>query len=217
MSSITGINSSAYDNPYSSAASRSKEAEEDEDTQAAATDETDGAAQTEEPALTEEQRKSLSDYKREFLQKVKALMLQPHLADVGLELNISDAGFEKMMNSSGYEKSVLDKLKESTTHSYSKLSGTVKLSANGESEPKAVMAESMSVSEILFSDSTSRSLLRTLNMDGMTAMAEGVIASLKGGGGKFDTAAQLGAAQMRSASSYLDSYLSSLGSVDKTG
>ena len=213
MSVISGTSSGAYDNPYSSAASRRA----DEEEESAGAGGADDAGKTGEVVLTEEEAKSLGEYKRGFIGRVKALMLKSHLADVGLELDISDAGFQKMMNNSGYEKSVLDKLRRATEHTYTKMSGTVKLSVDGENEPSAVMAESMSVSEILFSASSSRSLLRALNLDGMTAMAEDVIASLKGSAGRFDLAAQLGTAQMRSTGSYLDSYLSALGSVDKTG
>jgi hypothetical protein len=167
--------------------------------------------------MTEEETKTLASYKRDFVAKVKTLMLKPHLANVGLELNITDAGFQKMMSDSDYEKSVLDKLKGKTAYSYTAMSGTVKLSANGETLPSAVLAESKSVKEIIFSAGSSRSLLRSLDIDSMMALADETIASLKGGTSKFNLASSLGTAQMRSTSSYLDTYLKNLGSVDTTG
>ena len=212
MSSIPSTSSNAYTNPYSSAASRAGE-EEEEDKKANSAADSDGAEET---ARTEEETKSLNEYKKDFIARVKTLMLKPHLANVGLELDIADSGYEKMMNDSSYEQSVLDKLKSKTAHSYNPVSGTIKLSADGSSEPNAVMAESKTVSEILFSTSN-RTLLRTLSIDSMMAMADETLADLKNNQGRFDMAGRLSAMQMRSTSSYLDTYLESLNSIDATG
>ncbi len=216
MSSIPATDSRAQNNPYSSAASRTAR-EEEEEGKTAGTGGSDASSETGAPELTEEERKALVDYKREFLAKVKVMMAKPHLSNVGIELDISDAGFQKMMKDSGYEKSVLDTLTAKTAHSYTRMSGTIKLSANGESDPSAVLAESKSVSEILFSTSN-RPLLRTLGIDSMIAVADDAIAGFKGGErSRFDLAARLGSAQMRSTNSYLESYLKNLNSVDTTG
>ncbi len=208
MSSIPGTNSGAYGNPYSSASSRS--AEEEEEKTAAAAD------KAEETARTEEETKALTDYKRDFVSRVKALMSKAHLANVGLELNISDAGYERMMKDSAYEQSVLDKLQSRTAHSYTPVSGTVALSANGTDEPAAVLAESRTVSEILFSTSN-RTLLRTLGIDGMISMAEETLSSLETTRSRFDMAGRLSSMQMRPTASYLDKYIESLNSIDTTG
>lgn len=213
MSSITALNSPVT-NPYSSAAPRAAgEEEEDKKTTGA-----EDADKTEEPALSEEEQKTLGGYKREFLAKVKSMMASPHLSQVGLELDITDAGFSRMMRDPGYEKALLDQLREKTAHNYNRQAGTVKLSADGTKDPEALMASAKSVSEILFSTSSSRAMLRTLDIDSMTMMAEETIAAVGGGGtGRFSMAGTLGAMQMRSANSYIDQYIKSLGAVDTTG
>ncbi len=211
MSSIPGTNSGAYGNPYSSASSRA--AEEEEEKKAA---ESGSADTAEDAARSEEETKALNDYKRDFISKVKALMAKPHLANVGLELNITEAGYEKMMKDSAYEKSVLDTLQSRTAHSYTPVSGTVALSVNGADEPSAALAESKTVSEILFSTSN-RTLLRTLGIDGMMAMADETLSSLESMRGRFDMAGRLGSMQMRPTASYLDKYIENLNSIDATG
>lgn len=230
MSAITGAGNYYRPNPYSSRDSRAAAeaaAEEEEDKTAdeaedadetGGTDETDGTNDTDktpEPEPTEEEKRTLTDYKKEFLAKVKQLMQQPHLAGVGLELGITDAGFKKMMQDSKYEQSVLDKLKSATAHSYNRLSGTLTLSANGNA-PRAEIEAEQTFSEKLFSKS-SRALLRTLDIDAMSALADDTLAALEESDGRFKLAAQYSTARMRTTASYIDSYLNQLGSVDTTG
>ena len=212
MSSIPATDGSAYSNPYSSASRR--KAEEEEERKASGAE--DGASGAKEPAPTGEEVQALADYKKDFLNRVKALMIKPHLANVGLELDITDAGFQRMMQDSGYEKSVLDRLADKTSHTYTPRSGTIKLSADGETEPSATFAESKTVSEILFKTSN-RTLLRTLGIDSMMAMADEVLSSRGAEQSRFDMAGRLSALQMRSTGTYLESYLNSLNSVDTTG
>lgn len=213
MSSIPSTNPNARTNPYSGAAPRTAEDEEEDKK----TDGAEDADKTEEPSLSEEQQKSLGEYKREFLAKVKSMMASPHLAQVGIEIEITDAGFARMMQDPNYEKSLLDQLKEKTAHNYNKQAGTIKLAADGTKDPEAIMATAKSVSDILFSTS-SRAMLRTLDIDSMKVMAEETIASLgEGGVGRFSLAGKLGSLQMRSTNSYIEQYIKNLSSVDKTG
>ncbi len=224
MSAITGAGSGSGTNPYSSRDARAAAeaaAEEEAARQAAEAEdaeETDGAGDTDgasAPEPTEAEKKTLNDYKREFLAKVKAVMQQPHLAGVSFELGITDSGFKKMMEDSKYEESVLNKLKSATAHSYTRLSGTLTLSANGNA-PRANIAPEQSYAERLFSKS-SKNLLRTLDIDAMSAIADDTLAALKESDGRFALAAQYSTNRMRTASSYIDSYINQLGSVDTTG
>ena len=213
MSSVTGTNGSSYTNPYSSASSKAAEEEEEEKTKETADSET--TDKTEDSKATQEEKETLNAYKQKFLAKVKALMSSPHLANVNLDLGITDAGYKKMMEDSKYETSVLDKIKSKTAHSYSALSGTVTVTANGKEDPAAQFTENKTIAQRLFSTS-SRSLLRTTSLDTLTALAQGTIDALETSKGRFDTAALLGANQMRTNNSYIDAYLKNLG-IDTTG
>lgn len=213
MSSVSGTSGSAYTNPYSSASAKAAEEEEEGKTEAS---DSEGADKTEETPATAEETKTLNAYKQEFLGKLKSILQSPHLANVNLDLNISDAGYKKMMSDPNYEAAVLDKFKGRTAHSYSMLSGTVTLSANGKDDPSAQLTESQTMSQRLFRNSP-RSLLRSASIDSLASLADDTIAALEKSRGRFDTAALLGTNQMRTVNSYLESYLKNLGSVDTTG
>ena len=213
MSSVNGTSGNSYANPYSSASSKAAEEEEEEKAKEAA--DSENTEKTEESAATAEETETLNTYKQKFLAKVKALMSSPHLANVNLDLGITDAGYKKMMEDATYEAAVLDKLKSKTAHSYSALSGTVTVTADGKEDPAALFTENQTIAQRLFSKS-SRSLLRTTNLDALTALAQGTITALETSKGRFDTAALLGSNQMRTNNSYIDAYLKNLG-IDTTG
>lgn len=138
----------------------------------------------------------LEAYKQKFLEKIRALVDKPELANTKISIDINSAAFEKMRTDSAYEKKILDLFQAKTDKKYPLPPVSIDLTANAEGESAEI--DYGQSGELFGNRRILAGMQRSLLRGGVESMREGVLSSLQtrfGKDSKLDMGSLAGALQ----------------------